>query len=121
MGKKKHFPKVMPLFDTMIANDLKDNVKKCNHFTRAIRLTRTLKGLGKNKSFICRNCKTEDDLWICLYCAHVGCGRYSNQHACDHYEKDKKHHCISVVLYLVDNSLLLRMIYLFGAMRVMMH
>jgi BRCA1-associated protein len=26
------------------------------------------------------------DLWICLICGHVGCGRYRGSHAADHWQ-----------------------------------
>lgn len=38
-------------------------------------------------SSICQVCSTTDHLWICLICGHVGCGRYSNEHAKAHYQE----------------------------------
>jgi len=35
----------------------------------------------------CRVCGTTDGLWICLVCGHVGCGRYVDCHARDHYKQ----------------------------------
>lgn len=35
----------------------------------------------------CTSCGTYDDLWICLICGHVGCGRYGPGHAYRHYEE----------------------------------
>lgn len=35
----------------------------------------------------CSTCGTEQSLWICLICGNVGCGRYLNHHARDHYKK----------------------------------
>lgn len=32
-------------------------------------------------------CHTTDHLWICLICGHVGCGRYSGEHAKQHYQE----------------------------------
>ncbi|ETV71105.1 hypothetical protein, variant [Aphanomyces astaci] len=34
----------------------------------------------------CEVCDTTDHLWICLICGHIGCGRYSNEHAKKHYQ-----------------------------------
>lgn len=34
----------------------------------------------------CAVCQSQDNLWICLVCGHIGCGRYDNAHAFDHYE-----------------------------------
>ncbi|XP_062512359.1 BRCA1-associated protein-like [Corticium candelabrum] len=36
-----------------------------------------------NKCFLC---DVREDLWICLICGHVGCGRYVEAHAFRHYE-----------------------------------
>ncbi|KAI9907347.1 hypothetical protein PsorP6_004528 [Peronosclerospora sorghi] len=34
----------------------------------------------------CEVCGTAEHLWICLICGHVGCGRYSGEHAKTHYQ-----------------------------------
>ncbi|VVT51253.1 uncharacterized protein SAPINGB_P003035 [Magnusiomyces paraingens] len=34
----------------------------------------------------CAVCQARENLWICLICGHIGCGRYDNAHAFDHYE-----------------------------------
>ncbi|KAI9922590.1 hypothetical protein PsorP6_001677 [Peronosclerospora sorghi] len=34
----------------------------------------------------CQVCGTAEHLWICLICGHVGCGRYSGEHAKTHYQ-----------------------------------
>lgn len=33
----------------------------------------------------CTSCGRHDDLWICLICGHVGCGRYASAHAHAHF------------------------------------
>lgn len=33
----------------------------------------------------CSTCDSKEDLWICLICGHVGCGRYLGGHANDHF------------------------------------
>lgn len=33
----------------------------------------------------CNVCESEANLWICLICGHIGCGRYDQAHAYDHY------------------------------------
>ncbi|TYZ60447.1 hypothetical protein PybrP1_009398 [[Pythium] brassicae (nom. inval.)] len=35
----------------------------------------------------CEVCHTTEHLWICLICGHVGCGRYSGEHAKQHYQE----------------------------------
>ncbi|KAJ2838292.1 hypothetical protein J3B01_001522 [Coemansia erecta] len=34
----------------------------------------------------CHVCSQTHDLWICLICGTIGCGRYANAHAKDHFE-----------------------------------
>lgn len=33
----------------------------------------------------CVGCGSQDSLWICLICGHIGCGRYVDGHAYQHY------------------------------------
>jgi BRCA1-associated protein len=35
----------------------------------------------------CGVCQTEENLWICLTCGNIGCGRYVNAHARAHFEE----------------------------------
>lgn len=37
-------------------------------------------------SHSCSQCLTSVDLWMCLICGHVGCGRYKGSHAASHFE-----------------------------------
>ncbi|KAF9414546.1 hypothetical protein BGZ94_000358 [Podila epigama] len=34
---------------------------------------------------VCVVCGTNENLWICLICGHIGCGRYQEKHAYSHY------------------------------------
>ncbi|KAG6238613.1 hypothetical protein E4U25_001546 [Claviceps purpurea] len=45
---------------------------------------------GSSISNLCSVCDCADDLWICLICGTVGCGRYKGGHAKDHW-KDTAH------------------------------
>ncbi|KAI0133608.1 hypothetical protein BJ170DRAFT_699562 [Xylariales sp. AK1849] len=45
---------------------------------------------GSDISNICSVCDAPDDLWICLVCGNVGCGRYKGGHAKEHW-KDTAH------------------------------
>jgi BRCA1-associated protein len=38
----------------------------------------------------CATCNAAADLWICLICGHIGCGRYRSGHANGHW-KDTNH------------------------------
>lgn len=42
----------------------------------------------------CAVCGSTSDLWMCLICGHVGCGRYNAAHARDHYAATS--HCYSL-------------------------
>ncbi|KAJ1910749.1 hypothetical protein IWQ60_010491 [Tieghemiomyces parasiticus] len=35
----------------------------------------------------CAHCGVQNELWICLICAHLGCGRYQAGHAHRHYDE----------------------------------
>ncbi|KAI0973238.1 Zn-finger in ubiquitin-hydrolase [Xylaria arbuscula] len=41
---------------------------------------------GSNISNLCAVCDCTEDLWICLICGNVGCGRYKRGHAKDHWK-----------------------------------
>lgn len=45
---------------------------------------------GSHVSNLCAVCDSPDDLWICLICGNVGCGRYKGGHAKGHW-KDTAH------------------------------
>lgn len=51
---------------------------------------------GHGVSNICGRCNTTDDLWICLICGNVGCGRYKGGHAKEHWKETA--HCFSLEL-----------------------
>ncbi|KAF3761296.1 zf-UBP-domain-containing protein, partial [Cryphonectria parasitica EP155] len=51
---------------------------------------------GQGISNICGRCDTTDDLWICLICGNVGCGRYKGAHAKEHWKETA--HCFSLEL-----------------------
>jgi BRCA1-associated protein len=42
---------------------------------------------GSGVSNLCASCDCTDDLWICLICGRVGCGRYKNGHAKQHWKE----------------------------------
>ena len=42
---------------------------------------------GSSASNLCSVCDCDDDLWICLICGYVGCGRYKGGHAKDHWKE----------------------------------
>ncbi|XP_025203555.1 BRCA1-associated protein [Melanaphis sacchari] len=44
----------------------------------------------------CQECHSSESLWICLICGYVGCGRYVQGHAYNHYLETS--HCYSMNL-----------------------
>jgi BRCA1-associated protein len=42
---------------------------------------------GASEASLCRVCDCADDLWICLICGNVGCGRYKGGHAKEHWKE----------------------------------
>ncbi|KAH0537236.1 hypothetical protein FGG08_005938 [Glutinoglossum americanum] len=54
-------------------------------------------GLGSavgNTENTCSVCGSEANLWICLICGNVGCGRYDEAHAFSHYQETS--HCYAM-------------------------
>ncbi|KUJ21776.1 zf-UBP-domain-containing protein [Mollisia scopiformis] len=45
---------------------------------------------GSGEASLCSVCDSTEDLWICLICGVVGCGRYKGGHAKEHW-KDSAH------------------------------
>ncbi|EMS61230.1 BRCA1-associated protein [Triticum urartu] len=45
---------------------------------------------------MCSVCGTSENLWICLICGNVGCGRYKGGHAIEHWKETE--HCYSLEL-----------------------
>lgn len=44
----------------------------------------------------CSICRSDANLWVCLICGNVGCGRYDAAHAFSHYEQSS--HCFAMDL-----------------------
>jgi len=42
----------------------------------------------------CSVCGGQQNLWICLICGNIGCGRYNSKHAIQHYEDTN--HCFAM-------------------------
>lgn len=43
--------------------------------------------LDDEASECCSVCRSDLNLWVCLICGNVGCGRYDGAHAFDHYKE----------------------------------
>lgn len=48
----------------------------------------------QRRSGNCAVCHASENLWICLICGHMGCGRYDQAHAYDHYSATG--HCFAM-------------------------
>ncbi|TNN28057.1 BRCA1-associated protein [Liparis tanakae] len=48
------------------------------------RYCQTPEPVEENKCF---ECGVQENLWICLICGHIGCGRYVSRHAHKHFEE----------------------------------
>lgn len=51
---------------------------------------------GMSASDLCRVCDCPEDLWICLICGHVGCGRYKGGHAKDHWKETAHNYALEI-------------------------
>lgn len=60
--------------------------------------------LKKSNSVKCSKCGdgnlSQQELWICLVCGHLGCGRYTYEHAKDHFLETNHNYAMS----LIDNK-----------------
>lgn len=57
------------------------------------RYVQTPEAVADNRCF---ECHASESLWICLICGHVGCGRYVQGHASQHFMETQ--HCYSMQL-----------------------
>ena len=51
-----------------------------------------LKQMGDSPK--CNTCDSHDNLWVCLVCGNIGCGRYNSKHAIQHFENTS--HCFAM-------------------------
>ncbi|KAM7540641.1 hypothetical protein Aperf_G00000019850 [Anoplocephala perfoliata] len=49
----------------------------------------------------CADCDLRENLWICLICGNLGCGRYGHKHAYAHFEKTGHTFALEVTTNLV--------------------
>lgn len=49
---------------------------------------------GNPSELRCQICQTDVNLWMCVVCGRIGCGRYDQAHAFDHYVETG--HCFSM-------------------------
>lgn len=54
----------------------------------------SLSNTANNQVECCTVCHSTENLWICLICGNVGCGRYHEKHAIGHWEQTG--HCFAM-------------------------
>lgn len=60
----------------------------------SVRLSRDYLMKRVENAACCSRCNSKDNLWICLICGHIGCGRYNSKHAIQHFEETS--HCFAM-------------------------
>lgn len=51
---------------------------------------------GSGDASLCTICDCTDDLWICLICGNVGCGRYKGGHAKEHWKRSAHNFALEI-------------------------
>jgi BRCA1-associated protein len=64
-------------------------------YTQNSSVTRSPSALNETEN-VCSVCSAEQNLWICLICGNVGCGRYDSAHAFAHYESTAHSYAMDV-------------------------
>lgn len=82
---------------------LTQNGVECKHIFASSNIKKTV----KKDTASCSSCENKDNLWICLECGNIGCGRKQpgstgNGHALDHFNKFG--HCNSVLLSSIEDN-----------------
>ena len=49
-------------------------------------------------------CGRASDVWICLICGHLGCGRYHAKHAVDHWKETNHCYALEIQTQRVSKS-----------------
>lgn len=55
-------------------NKVRENCKVCSFL------------MNSRDNIECQQCGEKENVWICLICCNIGCGRYKLKHAYDHHD-----------------------------------
>lgn len=64
----------------------------CRYSTLRLSRNSAIRQTGETNG--CSTCLCHENLWICLICGNIGCGRYNSKHAIQHYEATS--HCFAM-------------------------
>lgn len=51
----------------------------------------------------CQECDNQQNLWICMICGYIGCGRYFSRHAVTHYEATRHPYSLEIASQRIWN------------------
>lgn len=51
----------------------------------------------------CMSCEDTTNLWLCLSCNHIGCGRHEQAHALLHYQDSEHSHVMHLINFSIWN------------------
>jgi len=52
--------------------------------------------LAPTETPVCQECGTDESLWMCIICGYVGCGRYHQGHAREHWANTDHCYCLEL-------------------------
>jgi BRCA1-associated protein len=67
------------------------HVQPANSLSAPFGLTPTARDIN-----LCQVCDCAEDLWICLICGNVGCGRYKGGHAKEHWKETAHNYALEI-------------------------
>ena len=72
------------------------NLYPCERWMNYKKKCKVCSSFGLLSELKCEKCNNNKSLWCCLVCGYIGCNRYQEQHAMNHYKTT--HHRYSIEL-----------------------
>jgi len=72
------------------------HTKECKHVISVPPVPDSFSEKNLFEDATCSVCKTEKELWVCLICLKLFCGRFENRHMVEHHRESG--HCVSISL-----------------------